>query len=214
MAQDFLNKTRQEYSKGSLSELSCPKDPLELFSNWFDDAGRYCDFEPNYMTLSTSSPSGQVHSRIVLLKQFDSHGFVFFSNYNSRKGSEIAHNPRVSIQFFWHTLERVVRIEGIVHKSSPSDSDAYFKTRPRESQVAAWASEQSQKIQNRQELEDRYAAYEAKFKDQAVPRPENWGGYLLIPDYYEFWQGGTKRLHDRIAYERDEAIWVMARLSP
>lgn len=205
---------RNEYSLKGLHENDLASNPLKQFQTWFNevlDSGLY---EPNAMHLSTTSetrPSG----RIVLLKGLDERGFVFFTNYQSRKGNEMAHNAQVALTFFWKELERQVRIEGRIEKTSAEESDAYHDSRPRGSQIGAWVSHQSEVITNREFLEARQKTLEEEFADQLVPRPPHWGGYRVIPDYVEFWQGRPSRLHDRLAYTKtSEDAWQIERLSP
>ncbi len=211
-----LAHLRKSYSKSSLSELTAATDPYEQFKPWFEENMKFNPAEPNAMVLSTVGEAGRPSSRIVLLKWYDaSVGFLFFSNYESRKGRELKTNPLASILFYWPEQERQVRIEGKVKKVSRTLSEEYFHSRPRGSQVGAWASDQSQPVPNRefidrinQELEKFFKAYEP------VPLPPFWGGYTLVPDYFEFWQGREDRLHDRIAYRLKRKKWSIERLSP
>ncbi len=205
---------RNEYSLKGLHENELQYDPLKQFQKWFDEVISSGLYEPNAMHLSTSA-EGRPASRIVLLKGLDTHGFVFFTNYSSRKGKEMEENPLVALTFFWKELERQVRIEGKIEKTTPEESDAYFASRPRGSQIGAWVSDQSEVIENRDFLESRQKALEEKFTDLPVPRPPHWGGYRLIPDYIEFWQGRPSRLHDRLAYSKKvDGDWKIERLSP
>ena len=190
------------------------RDPLEQFNLWFDQALSAELPEPNAMTLATVAPDGRPAARIVLIKGVDVRGFVFFSNYLSRKGRELGANPRASLLFYWTELERQVRIEGRVDKTSAAESNAYFESRPLGSRLGAWASEQSAVVANRGELEEREAHFTQQFGDHP-PRPEHWGGYRLVPDALEFWQGRPSRLHDRIHYRRvEDARWAITRLAP
>lgn len=205
---------RKEYSRGDLIESGLPQDPMQLFAEWFVEAGPMGIIEPNAMILSTVSQDGKPSSRAVLLKGIEAGAFVFFTNHESRKAQEIEHNPSVSILFLWLEAERQVRIEGKATRISPEESSAYFKTRPRESQLGAWASRQSATIANREELEARFKEMEERFKDQEIPMPEFWGGYAIAPTSMEFWQGRIGRLHDRIVYEKNGDAWTKHRLNP
>lgn len=195
----------------TLTETDLNPDPFQQFDTWFQDAAHLP--EPNAMTLATATPDGRPSARMVLLKGVD-HGFVFFTNYESRKGAELAQNPRAALVFFWPQLHRQIRIEGEVERVTREESDAYFATRARGSQVAARASAQSRELRNRQELEQRVQEVEAEFEGQPVPRPAFWGGYRLIPETIEFWQGRPNRLHDRLRYVRRREEWKIMRLSP
>ena len=190
-------------------------DPIAAFRDWFNDA-QQADFnEPSAMTLATVSATGRPSARMVLLKDFDENGFVFFTNYESRKGQELAASPWASLVFWWDKLYRQVRIDGAVTTVDASDSDAYFATRPRGSQISAIASPQSTVIANRELLEHRVQELDDEFGDRTVPRPEYWGGYCVVPQEIEFWQGQDDRLHDRWLYRRDAAgSWVIERLAP
>lgn len=205
---------RKEYRRGDLIESGLPQDPMQLFAEWFVEAGPMGIIEPNAMILSTVSQDGKPSSRAVLLKGIEAGAFVFFTNHESRKAQEIGQNPSVSILFLWLEAERQVRIEGKATRISPEESSAYFKTRPRESQLGAWASRQSATIANREELEARFKEMEERFKDQEIPMPEFWGGYAIAPTSMEFWQGRIGRLHDRIVYEKNGDAWTKHRLNP
>jgi pyridoxamine 5'-phosphate oxidase len=185
-----------------------------MFSTWFAEAKDAGLYEPNAMTLATADAAGRPTARIVLLKGLDARGFCFFTNYASRKGQELAANPQAALLFWWGLLERQIRIEGRVEKLSAAESDAYFQSRPRGAQLGAWASPQSQVIPDRQILEDRLAQLEAEYAHAEPPRPPHWGGYRLVPDALEFWQGGVHRLHDRLLYTRQAGGWTLARLAP
>jgi pyridoxamine 5'-phosphate oxidase len=211
-----LHEYRKEYSQGGLSLDDVLHDPLEQFNLWFDQAVAAGLPEPNAMTLATADPEGNVSARIVLLKEVDSKGFVFYSNYTSRKARDIEKNPKVSLVFLWLGLERQVRIEGLTEKVSEKESDVYFKSRPRESQLGAWVSEQSTEIPNRDVLVENFWKLKNKFEDKSIPRPDFWGGYRIIPEMVEFWQGRPNRLHDRIRYikSEDKNTWERVRLAP
>ena len=205
---------RKEYKRGDLIESGIPNDPMQLFAEWFMEAGPMGIIEPNAMILSTVSHDGKPSSRAVLLKGIEAGSFVFFTNHESRKAKEIQQNPSVSLLFLWLEAERQIRIEGKAKRISPEESRAYFKTRPRESQLGAWASKQSAIIANREELEARFKEMEERFKDQEIPMPEFWGGYAIVPSSIEFWQGRIGRLHDRIVYEKNGDDWTTYRLNP
>jgi pyridoxamine 5'-phosphate oxidase len=197
------------------SEVSLPlDDPFDWFERWYDLA---CDQEmkfPNAVTLSTADGDGAPSSRIVLLKEWDRRGFVFYTNYRSRKGRELKENPQAAMTFYWRRLDRQIRIEGECRRVDEATSDAYFKTRPRASQIGAWASNQSSPLASRDALLDAYEDWESEFEGQEVPRPDHWGGYRLSPRRMEFWRAGEARLHDRWEFLRDEDDWTRRRLNP
>ena len=205
---------RQDYRIGELLESRSSSEPWELFSRWFEIARNTKILEPNAMILSTVTQDGQPTSRVVLLKDFDQSGLVFFTNYLSQKGEQLAHNPRASILFWWEPLQRQIRIEGEVVKIDEEESDTYFQSRPYGSRLGAWVSEQSQKIVDRTVLEKRQIEFEKKFVEGNVPRPNHWGGYRLTPNKFEFWQGRSNRLHDRLLYQMQQDSWTRARLAP
>ena len=205
---------RQDYTIGELLESSASPAPWELFSSWFEIARNAKILEPNAMILSTVTQNGQPTSRVVLLKDFDQSGLVFFTNYLSQKGEQLAHNPRASILFWWEPLQRQIRIEGEVVKIDEEESDTYFQSRPFGSRLGAWVSEQSQTIVDRTVLEKRQSEFEKKFAEGNVPRPDHWGGYRLTPNKFEFWQGRSNRLHDRLLYQLQQNAWTRARLAP
>jgi len=209
-----LADLRENYEKGALDEATLPADPLNLFRLWFDDVLAAGVREPNAMTLATVSAEGQPSCRTVLLKGFDARGFSFFTNYHSRKGRELADNPKAALTIFWKERERQVCVRGTVTELSREESDAYFQSRPYGSQIGAWVSEQSKVIPGREWLEERDRDLKAKFPEGAVPLPPNWGGYVLAPHALEFWQGRPSRLHDRVLYRLDAGAWVLERLSP
>ncbi|WP_354683945.1 pyridoxamine 5'-phosphate oxidase [Cupriavidus necator] len=209
-----LADLRRSYVLGSLSENDVAPDPMSQFKRWFDEAVTAKLPEPNAMTLATVSADGQPSARIVLLKGIDDSGFTFFTNYESRKGLDLAANPRAALLFHWVQLERQVRVEGYVEKVTDDESDAYFASRPLGSRVGAWASEQSREVPGRDVLEQRELEYRSKYGENP-PRPPYWGGYRLVPTAMEFWQGRPSRLHDRIAYRLQRGgIWQIVRLSP
>ncbi|MEM6910541.1 MAG: pyridoxamine 5'-phosphate oxidase [Verrucomicrobiota bacterium] len=205
---------RRDYLQGAIRRADLCESPVAQFETWFEQATDSGMVEPNAMVLSTTSSAGQPSQRTVLLKTFDERGFVFYSNYESRKAREIAPNPQVSLLFPWIGLERQVIIQGRVEKISPDKSLRYFLSRPRESQLGAWVSQQSSVIENRAHLETKLAEIKSKFAGLAVPLPPFWGGYRVRPTSIEFWQGGSGRLHDRFLYTRKEDEWLIERLSP
>jgi pyridoxamine 5'-phosphate oxidase len=206
---------RKNYSQKKLSEKKAGKDPLKQFGKWWKQAIASKIAEPNAMTLATASADGVPSARIVLLKGFSEEGFVFFTNYNSFKGQQLADNPKACLVFFWKELERQVRITGLVQKISAVASDTYFYSRPAGSQVGAIASPQSQVIESREWLDKHYSDLEKKFKKEVPKRPEHWGGFIVKPVIMEFWQGRPSRLHDRLQYTLDEkGSWKLERLAP
>src|SRR5664280_2282851 len=204
---------RTSYERDSLDEQSAGNEPLALFEKWFADALKAKVPEPNAMTVATVGPEGRPSTRIVLVKSFDAAGVVFYTNYHSRKGRELAAHPQAALQFHWVELERVVRIEGRVERTSAAESDAYFVTRPLDSRIGAWASPQSQVISSRAVLLANAAKASARF-GLNPPRPGHWGGYRLVPEAWEFWQGRKSRLHDRVRFRLDSGIWRKERLAP
>lgn len=211
-----IENLRQDYRKASLDLQHVETNPFDQFQKWFKEAIDADVPEPNAMTLATCNASGRPSARIVLLKGFDEQGFVFFTNYNSRKGQEFEANPAAALVFWWIELERQVRIEGSVEKVTPEQSTEYFQSRPKGSQVGAWASPQSSVIGDRKELENKVKDIEEKYKvEDILPRPEHWGGYVVKPDLIEFWQGRPSRLHDRIQYRlQEDGSWKTERLAP
>lgn len=197
-----------------LSEETANPDPLAQFRLWFEDAKGAVVPEPNAMALASVGPSGAPSLRMVLLKGHADDGFVFYTNYGSRKAQELEHNRRVALLFFWATLQRQIRIEGLAARTSREESADYFRTRSRDSQIGAWASAQSEVITTRAALEQRVVELEEEYAGREVPVPPFWGGYRVTPDRFEFWQGREHRLHDRLVYEKDGAVWKIARLSP
>ncbi len=209
-----LADLRREYASRALTEAGAHDDPIQQFSLWFSEALKSELLDVNAMTLATASSGGRPAARIVLLKGFDETGFVFFTNYDSAKARDLDNNPRAALLVFWAELERQVRVSGRVRKTSAEESEQYFQSRPFESQIGAWASAQSQPIDDRAALESRYAALAAKYAGGPVPHPPFWGGYRVAPESIEFWQGRTSRLHDRLLYTRQDGRWVRSRLAP
>ena len=205
---------RKEYTRAGLSESDVDPDPVEQFRRWFDEALEADLHEPNAMTVATAAPDGRPSARVVLLKGFDERGFVFYTNYEGRKGRELEENPRAALLFYWGELERQVRIEGTVSRTSEGESDAYYASRPRGSRLGAWASEQSRAVEGREVLEGRARDLEVEYEGREVPRPAFWGGYRVEPEVVEFWQGRESRLHDRISYRRGDGGWEIERLQP
>lgn len=210
---DDIANLRKQYSKKSLSSSGVNSDPFKQFTKWFSETLKSGFYEPNGMAMATSSKEGKPSVRMVLLKDFDEKGFVFYSNYKSKKGKELESNPFASLLFYWDSLERQIRIEGKVEKVSKKESEDYFNTRPLKSRVGAWASNQSTVIEGRSVIMKEFLKYLAKFGGN-VPLPPTWGGYRLIPDSFEFWQGRPNRLHDRITYTRQKTGWKIERLAP
>ena len=205
---------RREYAKQALDEQSVAAEPLVQFRIWFDAALASGIVEPNAMLLSTADADGRPSARVVLLKDIDDSGLSFYTNYNSRKADDIAANPRVSLTFWWQELERQVRVEGRAEQLAEAESDLYFASRPRGSRLGAWASPQSAVVASREELEHALEEVETRFGDGDVARPPHWGGYRVVPDVVEFWQGRPARLHDRIRYRRSSDKWLIERLAP
>ena len=210
---DKLSDIRRDYTKESFNEKSADANPFIQFKQWFQDAVDIKMLEPNAFVLSTVSAENKPSSRVVLLKNADERGFVFFTNYESRKGLEINENDNVSFLFYWDKLERQIRIEGVLEKISAEESNAYFQTRPYSSRLGAWASKQSEVLKSRFTLMRKVAELMVKFKTD-VPLPPFWGGYRLLPEYFEFWQGRSSRLHDRIAYKKNNSNCERFRLYP
>jgi pyridoxamine 5'-phosphate oxidase len=208
-----ISSLRRQYTKKSLSASSVSADPFKQFTKWFDEALKSGFLEPNGMTLATSTKDGIPSARVVLLKGYDEKGFVFYSNYKSRKGKELEANPNACLLFYWDKLERQIRIDGKVEKASKEESETYFKSRPFKSRVGAWASNQSSVIAGRTVIMKEFLKYLVKFGSN-VPLPPTWGGYRLIPSAFEFWQGRPNRLHDRIRYCKLKSGWKIERLAP
>ena len=209
-----IAQMRREYVSQPFNKSEVAPDPITQFKRWFDEAVQSAQPDVEAMTLSTATPDGRVAGRIVLLKGCNERGFVFFTNYESRKSREMMSNPCVALTFYWHTLHRQVRIEGVVEKVAPEESEEYFQTRPRGSQIGAWASPQSEEIANRAELEQRVDEADGRFKDRPINCPPFWGGFRVNPERIEFWQGRESRLHDRILYALRDGEWRISRLAP
>lgn len=206
---------RVDYQLDELLEEQASTDPFKQFKQWFEDAKASDSPEPNAMIVATVQPNGRPAARVVLLKEVTAEGFVFYTNYDSRKGKELDANPVAALVFNWLELQRQVRIEGKVERVAPEKSAAYYRSRPKGSQLGAWASPQSQVIPNREVLEQNKAALEEKFAHQdELPRPEHWGGFIVKPDLIEFWQGRSSRLHDRLQYRLKDGVWLRERLAP
>ncbi len=213
-ARQAVEMLRREYAGNPFLEEHVSNDPIEQFTVWFDEAVEKIKTDPNAMILSTAGRDGKPSSRTVLLKGYDETGFVFYTNYGSRKGKQMLANPNVSITFYWPELMRQIHIEGQAAKVPDEQSSAYFNTRPASSRLSAWASPQSESVSSRKELEEKLTEMERRFKDGEIPRPPNWGGFQVKPNRIEFWQGRLNRLHDRICYEKKGGEWKIFRLAP
>lgn len=209
-----LADLRRDYARATLHESDVDPDPVRQFERWFAEAQRAEVVEPNAMTLATADAEGRPSARVVLLKGVDERGFVFYSDHRSRKGAELAANPRAALVLYWAELERQVRITGAVRQVAAAESEAYYRSRPLGSRVGAWASHQSQPLANRAALERRWAELAAEYAEREPPLPPHWGGYRVEPHEVEFWQGRSSRLHDRIVYRRSGGGWERLRLSP
>lgn len=209
-----LSGIRRDYGQTDLLKTNIHKNPFTQFQLWFDEVLNTEHSDPTAMTLATVDENGQPDSRVVLLKQFTEKGFVFYSNYNSTKAKQLYTNPRCALNFFWPDMARQVRIHGHIEKVSSESSDHYFSSRPKMSQISSWVSRQSEVVENRAVLESRFKELIERFENQSVPRPDYWGGYLVVADYFEFWQGRDCRLHDRLAYRQENDDWICERLSP
>ncbi len=215
MSQDInVQHLRQSYKSSTLVEDKINKDPFKQFEIWFNDALKAEFIEPNAMNISTVNSNGDISSRMVLLKGFDEHGFVFFTNYESNKASDIASTQQAALTFWWDKLHRQIRIRGTVEKVTRKESEEYFHSRPRGSQIGAVASKQSEVIQDYAYLENEYKTIEDQYENQEIPCPKHWGGYRVMPVEFEFWQGRPNRLHDRIRYFKTDIDWKIERLSP
>lgn len=211
---DPIARLRKEYTRAGLHESDVHRNPIEQFRRWFEEARAADLHEPNAMTVATATAGGKPSARTVLLKGFDERGFVFYTNYEGSKAHDLLENPRAALLFYWGELERQVRIEGRAERIAAEESDAYFASRPRGSQLGAWASEQSRPVADRAVLEERLREVEDHFGEGEVPRPPFWGGYRVAPESIEFWQGRENRLHDRLVYRRENGVWGIERLQP
>lgn len=210
-----LGPLRRSYEAGEISERTVDPDPIQQFNRWFNDAQAADLIEPNAMVLATCTPAGKPSARVVLLKEFGNDGFVFYTNYLSRKGRELERNRFAAVTFYWAELERQVRIEGIVAKTEQSQSEQYFSSRPRASRLGAWVSQQSDVVSSREDIEATLEELEERFSgEDEIPTPEHWGGYRLEPEVLEFWQGRPNRLHDRLVYRKSGDAWILERLWP
>ena len=210
-----LGHLRRSYDKYTLEESQLEKTPIKLFEKWFQKAQQNDEIdEPNAMTISTLDNDGFPRGRVVLLKAFNASGFIFYTNYTSEKGKAIAQHSKVGLSFYWPSQQRQIHVQGKASKLSEEESEIYFQSRPRGSQLGAWVSPQSQVIENRKVLESSLQHLEKKFKDQRIPKPKHWGGYLINPQVFEFWQGRPNRLHDRIRYFQVDSKWKYERLAP
>ena len=211
---NYINTIRRDFSEQELNESSVTNSPYQLFEKWFDEAVGSQILDPFAMIISTVSEENQPSSRVVYMRDISEEGLVFYTNYNSDKGKNLTLTPRISALFFWGELARQIRVEGEVEKVTVEQSDTYFKSRPRESQIGAWASDQSSILLDRSELEQKVKEFTEKFEGKDVPRPLHWGGYRVKPCSFEFWQGRASRLHDRIVFFKDDHEWKIKRLSP
>lgn len=214
MSSKKLSDIRQNYTKGFLNKQELNPDPIKQFEIWINDAISVEHPEPSAMQLSTVDADGHPHSRVVLLKGIEAQNLLFYTNYNSHKAKDLEQNSKVAVLFFWPLLERQVRVEGTARKVAGEQSDLYFASRPRESQIGAWASPQSAVVSSPAELEQRYKEIENQFKGCNIPRPPHWGGYAIKPVYFEFWQGQPGRMHHRLCYRRHENKWIIEQLAP
>jgi pyridoxamine 5'-phosphate oxidase len=208
------NNGKKNNQSNELNETSVDKNPFVQFTKWYECVLNSKLNEPTSMMLSTADVNGNPSARIVLLKDIDESGFIFYTNYGSRKGKDLKENPKAALTFFWDELRRQIRIEGRIEKISRESSKEYFSSRPHESQIGAWVSEQSSVIPNREILENKFDELEEKFGNKEIPLPEFWGGYKVIPNYFEFWQGRENRLHDRICYNKENDEWKIFRIAP
>ncbi|NUM50811.1 MAG: pyridoxamine 5'-phosphate oxidase [Flavobacteriales bacterium] len=211
---NYINSIRRDFMQRELNESSVEKMPIKQFAQWMAEAVDAQILDPHAMVIATANSNGKPSVRTVYIRDFNESGIIFYTNFNSRKGKELAENVDCSVLFLWEEVERQIRIEGKAEKVAEEISDAYFASRPRESQIGAWASQQSEKIKSREELEKKQKEYSQQFEGKEVPRPPHWGGYIIKPEYFEFWQGRPNRLHDRIVYEKKHSLWEIYRLNP
>ncbi len=211
---ETIEGLREDYRLATLNEADVADDPITQFGQWFSEALSSGVKEPNAMTLATSTADGKPSARIMLLKGYEHRGFIFYTNYMSRKGQEITKNPHAALVFFWLEMERQVRIEGTLEKLDEQESDRYFQSRPRDSRIGAHASSQSKEISDREILVKNLEQLKEKYKDSEIPKPPHWGGYVVKPSLVEFWQGGHGRLHDRLVYKEENGLWKITRLAP
>ena len=211
---NYINTIRREFADQPLNLEAVNEDPYDFFEKWFDEAVGAEVLDPSAMTIATVNKQGRPGVCVVYMRDITKEGPVFYTNYNSRKGKELETNPNISANFFWVELDRQIRFTGVVEKVSASLSDEYFAKRPRPSQISAWASDQSAAVENREYLDEHFKFFEQKFKDKIVPRPVHWGGYRILPDYIEFWQGRPNRMHDRIVFYKSDNGWTKKRLAP
>lgn len=214
MENERLAQLRRDYSSEELSESAVDSDPFVQFSRWVDDAFATGEIDANAMSASTVDAEGRPSARIVLLKGVEEGRFVFFTNYESKKAADLAVNENIFLHFFWPGLHRQISVSGFAAKTSREESEQYFATRPRESQAGAWASHQSSVLASREELEKAFAEVQQRYDDEAIPCPPFWGGYSVLPDRFEFWQGRASRLHDRVCYTMTDGVWTITRLAP
>lgn len=214
MNNNEIANLRRDWSLKELDESNVSENPFDQFSIWMQEAVEAKILEPNAMALATANKKGIPSARIVLLKNIDRHGLVFFTNYESKKSKDLMENPNASVVFFWKELERQLRVSGSVEKISKKESEEYFKTRPYESRLSAWASKQSSEIPGRKSLEEKFSEMKNRFGEDNIPLPDFWGGFRLIPKEFEFWQGRVNRLHDRIVYQKKNDAWKIVRLAP
>jgi len=205
---------RRDYVSKEFDVKDSDSNPFRQFEKWFDEAVKVDTADVNSFALSTCSKEGKPSSRVLLLKGIDEKGFIFFTNYYGRKSKDLEENPNAAMLFFFKELHRQIRIEGVVEKVTKEESEKYFHSRPHDSQIAAWASQQSSEISGREHLEELFEKYSSEFKDKEIPLPNFWGGFRLIPEYFEFWQGRENRLHDRVRYKIKESEWELSRLAP
>tara|TARA_R110002050_G_scaffold176775_1_gene309763 strand:+ start:23785 stop:24438 length:654 start_codon:yes stop_codon:yes gene_type:complete len=211
---NYLNKIRHEFTSQALNEDAAGDNPIELYAKWLEEAVGSQILDPKAMVISTVSADGKPSSRVVYNRGITETGFKFYTNYDSHKGHDLLANPHISVNVFWSEMERQIRMSGVVSKLPELESDAYFADRPRDSQIGAWASAQSQKVADREELEKLVQFYTNKFEGQDVPRPAHWGGYFIEANYFEFWQGRPARLHDRIIFQKEGTSWNKYRVAP